>query len=146
MPTTYLTEFITVDVQDVCGDGVYLRWVNDYGGVDTWYFSGNKAELPAVENTQYSQKWIDDLLTETENFEVLSKEYKENIRVFTTFRKGNSEGFKQMIRSRQIEMLADFDNDTWVRVDVTVESFTVEKQGAYGKIAIQIVLPETYLK
>jgi hypothetical protein len=43
-------------------------------------------------------------------------------------------------------MLTDVDNDTWVRVDVTVESFTVEKQGAYGKIAIQIVLPETYLK
>lgn len=146
MATTYLTEYLQCDVQDVCGYGIYLRWVNDYGGIDSWYFSGNIAELPQVENTQYSQKWIDDLLPETENFEVLSKQYKENIRVFTTFKKENSEGFKQLIRSRQIEMLTDLANDTWVRVDVAVESFTVEQQGAYGKIAIQIVPPEIYTK
>lgn len=116
------------------------------GGIDAYYFNGNVAELPQASDAQYSQKWIDDLLSETENFEVLSKNYTENIRCYSTFLKENSEGFKQLLRSRQIEMLTDVTTDTWIRVDVIAESFTVEKNGSYGKIAIQVVLPETYLK
>jgi len=143
MADVYLTEYLQIDVQDTCGDGLYLRWINDLGGIDTWYFSGNIAELPQVENVQYFEKFVDNLLNERENTRVLSKEYRENIKCYTTFKKENSEGMKQLLRSRCIQMLV---LSEWYLVDVVAESFTVEKHGGFGKMAIQIVLPKKYIK
>lgn len=143
MADTFLTENILVDIEDPCPNGVFLRWINDMGGVDSWYFTGNIAQLPQVDNTNYFLNFIDDLLNETSNFEIISKEYKENLRVYAIFKKENAEGFKQLIRSKSIEMLV---GSTYFNVDVVLESFTVERHSNMGKIAIQIVLPQKNLK
>lgn len=141
--TVYLTVKQLIEVQDVCDNGIYLRWINDYGGIDQYYFTGNIAELPQVDNVNYFEKYIDDLLNETGNFEVISKDFKENIRCFAKFDKENSEGFKQLIRSRSIEMYV---LGEWVKIDVALESFVVERYGSFGKIAIQIILPKIYVR
>ena len=141
--TVILTEVLTWEVDNACNDGVFLRWENDYGGVDQWYFKGNVAEKPTVGNVAYFEKYIDDLLDTTSNFEIINKTYSERISVSTTFDKANSEGFKQLIRSKQIEMYV---LGVWYQIDVKATSFNVEAFAPFGKISLDLIPPKKYIK
>ena len=141
-----LTEKQKIKLVDVCTNdtSVYLQWVNDLGGFDTWLFNGNTHDLPQVSNQRYFDKNLDDLLDEKANFEVLSKDYDEAIRVHGDFPKENAEGFKQLLPSKDIKMY-DKDTATWSKVDVVAESFMVQKYKPYGKIILRIILNRKYL-
>ena len=141
--TNIISEILTIEIRDVCSGGVYLRWENDLGGMDQWYFDGNNLSLPEQVSQEYYDKYVDELADVTQNFEVLDIEYAENISCKTMFHKDNAEGFKQLLRSKNIEMYSGGD---FYKVAVLPESFTLERNKPYGKMDIQIILPKTYVK
>ena len=138
-----ISEILTIEVQEVCSGGVYLRWENDYGGMDQWYFDGNNASLPEQTNQEFFDKYLDELVDETQNFEVMDIEYTENLRCKTMFHKDNAEGFKQLLRSKNIEM---YKNGDFYTVGVIAEAYTEERLKPYCKLDIQVILPKTYVK
>ena len=136
-----ITEILPIDVIDACS-GVYLRWINDLGGIDQWLFTGNETQLIEKSDVVYFEPYIDELADQTENFKALSFDYNETLKIYTTFDKANAEGFKQLVRSRSIQMLL---NDEWYSVGVALDNFNVQKTNPYGKITLQIVTPKKYL-
>lgn len=141
--TTVLTEVLNIAVSDTCQSGVFLRWQNDYGGVDQWLFNGNMSEKVSISDVEYFEKNIDDLVDERSNFEVIRKTFAEGKTVYTTFDKTNTEGFKQLLRSRFIQM---YIAGEWYQVDVNLVSMNVEEFMPFGKLTIDIVLPKIYVK
>jgi len=143
MTTIVLTEVLPFTVDESCGDGIFLRWENDSGAVDQWYFKGNIAENPEIGDAIYFEKYVDDLLNTTSNFEVTQKSYAESITAYAEFDKDNAEGFKQLMRSRQIEMYV---LGVFYQIDIRVVNFNVKKYNPFGKITIEIILPKKYIK
>ncbi len=137
-----LTEEKVITVKDNCG-GVYLKWQNDLGGEDYYLFEGNQVENFTSRTEEKFDYYKDEILNETDNFEILRKRFEEGLTVFATFDKDNAESFKQLARSHVVEMFMD--GNFW-RVDVNVLSYNVSQRGAYGKISLRIVLPNKYLK
>jgi len=141
---TVISEVLTIEIEKlVCSGGVYLRWENDDSGMDQWYFDGNTAELPEQTGQEFFDKYLDELVDETQTFEVLDVGYTENKRCKTMFHKDNVEGFKQLLRSKNIEMYKD---SLWFKVAVVPEMFVLERFSPYGKLDIQVILPKTYVK
>lgn len=138
-----LTETIYFTVEDACQEGLYIRWQNDYGGIDQYYFHGNVSHLPSQGGVEYFSPYIDDLVDEVGNFEVIKKEYAEGMKCFAYFDKENAEAFKQLMRSKEVHW---YNIDTWIKVDVIVDSFVVEAFGGRGKIAIKVIFPTKYTK
>lgn len=138
-----LTEVLPFLVEDTCSDGVYIRWENDYAAIDQWYFRGNVANIINAASGESFEKYVETLLGTTDNFDILSKQYSEGYKCYATFDKVNTEGFKQLVRSKNVEVYL---NSVWIKVDIALESFVVEKNGAFGKIAIRVILPITYVK
>jgi hypothetical protein len=138
-----LSELLTIDIQTPCSGGVYLRWENDYGGMDSWYFDGNNSAAIEQSNQEYFHNYVEELADVTKNFETLSLDYGENIRCKTMFDKANAEGFKQLLRSKNIQMYSGGD---WYTVAVMAESFILERNKPTGKLDIQVILPKTYVK
>ena len=136
-----ISEELTITVEDVCGEGVYLRWQNDYGGIDQYYFTGNIADLIEQSNTEYFEPYVEDLATSTENIKTVSVGFNKTKRVYAVFDKANKEAFEQLVRSKQIEM---YINSTWYRVGVQLETMQIEKMKTMGKITLQVVPPKTY--
>jgi hypothetical protein len=138
-----LTEQLRIKVSKACEPVVYLRWENDYGGIDYYAFTGNIIDMPQVSKQVYFDRQIDELLNEISNFETVSKEYDENLRAHATFTKVNAEGMKQLLRSRKIEMYHD---SKWWRVDVQGESFQNERNKLLGRMRIKVILNRKYIK
>lgn len=136
-----VSEELAITVQDVCGDGIFLRWQNDYGGQDQWYFSGNYAELVQQSNVEYFEPYNDELADLTVNIETVNIDWTETKRVYTFFDKENKEGFKQLLRSKNVQM---YDSGEWVNVGVQLESILIEKLKPVGKLQIQVILPKVY--
>lgn len=136
-----LTEIKTIKVQCSSVEGVYLRWKNDLGGIDQWYFQGNISQDFATEDTVSYEVFIDNLLNQTKNIEVINKEQSCVYRINTRFDKDNAEGFRQLFRSKMVEMYVV---DTWYRVDVEKETFDVQKQQPYGRLTAIVKLPLIY--
>jgi len=138
-----LTEIkeITTHCADI--EGVYLCWKNDSSGIDQWYFQGNISEDFTNENIVSYEKFIDDLLNQTKNLEVINKDYNEGIRINTHFEKENAEGFKQLFRSKMVKM---YINSVWYRVDIEKESFDVQKNKPYGRLTAVVRLPIKYIE
>ncbi|GEM_PF-3943740 len=140
---TYVTEKIKIRVDRNCREGIYLKWENDYGAVDQYFFDGNITQQAVVDETQYFDQNVDDLDGVTENFEVVSKKYDESYTCFATFDKRNIEAFRQLIRSRNIFR---WDDPDWLRVDVQLVSFVCEKDKPYGKIQLKVIPNRVYVK
>lgn len=122
--------------------GIYLRWVNERGGIDQWYFQGNYiSDLNEKSITSY-EIFIDDLLNQTKNFEVIDKLYTAAIRINTTFDKDNAEGFRQFFSSKMVEMF--YGLGVWKRVIVSKETFDVQKMKPLGKLTALVLLPILY--
>jgi hypothetical protein len=138
-----VTEQLKIKTQKACEPVVFLRWENDYGGVDYYAFKGNIVDIPQVTNQIYFDKQIDQLLNETSNFETVSKQYDESLRCSGSFEKENAEGMKQLIRSKQIEM---YHNSKWLQVDVQLISFQVERNKLLGRIALKVIINRKYIK
>jgi len=136
-----LTEKKKINVIDACTDGVYLRWLNDIGGYDYWYFDGNTKEQPKVSDEQIISKPIDDVKGVRSNFEVLKKKYEEGIAIFTSFEKKNAEGFRQLLRSKEVQM---YDGVGFNAVFISGFTFQLEKHKPYGKISLTLVFNEVY--
>jgi hypothetical protein len=124
-------------------NAVYLRWENDLGGVDSYLFNGNTTEQMKVSGQVYFDKLIDDLLSVTSNFEIVSKEFDRSLKCNATFDRENLEAFRQLARSRKIEL---WHADKWWTVDVVVESLQVERFKLLGKISLRIIFNRTYVK
>jgi len=138
-----VSEILTIEIQGVCSGGVFLRWENDMGGMDQWMFDGNTSTDVQISAQEYFEKYVEELVNETTNFELISLEYSEVLKAKTMFDKVNAEGFKQLLRSKNIQM---FVGATWWTVGVVLESFILERHKSYGKLNIQVVLPKTYVK
>ena len=138
-----ITEVKKVKIERACEPYVYLRWENDYGGTDYYCFKGNIVDMPSVSKQVYFDKQIDDLLNVTSNFEIVSKQYDEAIRCAGTFSKVNTEGMKQLLRSKNIEMCHDGD---WLTVDIVPEQFQSERNKLLGRIRFKLILNRTYIK
>jgi|GEM_PF-4990782 len=110
--------------------GVYLRWENDLGGYDYYLFSGNTRENFNSGTESTFIPYLDDIKEKTSNIEVLKKNYKGVKRCFATFSKENQEAFKQLARSRYVDMYV---NTEWIKVDVEVNSFQVSERSTMGK-------------
>jgi len=138
-----VTEQLTIKTKKACEPVVYLRWENDYGGLDYYAFTGNIIDMPQVTNQIYFDKQVDELLNETSNFETVSKIYDESLRCHGSFEKENAEGMKQLIRSRQIQM---YHSGDWLQVDVQLISFQVERNKLLGRIALKVIINRKYIK
>lgn len=138
-----ISEILTIEVQNVCSGGVFLRWENDMGGMDQWMFDGNTSTDVQISAQEYFEKYVEELVNETTNFELISLEYSEVLKAKTMFDKANAEGFKQLLRSKNVQMLV---GATWWTVGVMVDLFILERHKSYGKLNIQVVLPKTYVK
>lgn len=141
-PENVLTEKILI-TEKPPRTGVYLRWENDLAGYDYWLFSGNEIDVINARTNDRFHPYKDEIEDETDNFEILRKEFNESIRLFTSFEKCNKEGFKQLARSRKVDM---FHKDKWWKVDVSMRDFTISKHQPYGKCSIDVILPKKYVK
>ncbi len=138
-----LTEILNIKTECVNSQPVYLRWVNDLGGVDQWLFQGNSSTEATVTNTVSYEKFIDNLLGVKSNFKIINKDYTQSLKVNTTFEKENAEGFMQLMRSKEIQMLVGSD---WYDVDFIKEIFDVQANKPYGRISGYVRQPIKYLK
>ena len=143
MANYILTEKKTIVYQDCVKDGIFLRWENDYGAIDQWLFEGNIKKDATIKELIIAEKFIDELSGVTANFEVIKKEYEAGISIFTSFEKCNLEGFLQLLRSKNIEMLIGTD---YYKIDVQKKSLIWEKDKPFGKIELNIIPPKTYIK
>jgi hypothetical protein len=141
MPT--LTEKLKVKVTTECVEGVYLKWQNDKGGHDYWLFTGNIKHQPSISREQTVIKNIDDLNGVTSNFEVIRKEFADGFTIYTIFDKKNVDGFKQLIRSKEVQM---WDGVDFYTVRVASPSMIVEKDKPYGRLTLRILFNEVYTK
>lgn len=113
------------------------------GGMDQWMFDGNTSTDVQISAQEYFEKYVEELVDETSNFELLSLDYSEVLKAKTMFPKENEEGFKQLLRSKNVQMLV---GSTWWTVGVALESLQIERNKSYGKLNIQVILPKTYVK
>ncbi len=139
---TKLTETLKIKVISECVEGIYLRWRNDYGGHDHWLFTGNIRDFPRISNEAVFSKTIDDLAGARSNFEVIRKEFEDGLSIFTTFEKKNAEGFKQLIRSKEVQM---WDGLDFYTVRVTQPAMVVEKDKPYGRLSLRLLFNEVYV-
>lgn len=140
--TTVLTETLKCLTREKC-DGIYLRWENDLGGYDYWLFAGNERDRINSGTRDQFQPFIEDIENKTGNFEIIKKRYDKTIRIFTDFPRNNVEGFEQLSRSRFVEM---YYADQWWKVDIDIHTLSISKFQPYGKCAVDIILPQIYVK
>lgn len=140
--TKTLTEVLKVTVENCDKPGIYLRWKNDFGGIDSWLFQGNIIQDVSISDVVGYKQYIDNLLGITKNFEIINKQTDTGIHIYTTFEKENALGFIHLLKSKMIEMWVG--GTTWYRVDVIKEMYDVQQHKTMGRIGLFVTLPNVY--
>ena len=137
-----ITETKEIIISKNCG-GIYLKWENDFGGEDFYLFQGTEIQTFRASTEETYQAFLESIENETSNFQVLKKRYDEGIQAFARFDKVNAESFKQLARSKNVNLWLEGE---WWQVDIEVSSYEVTSKSNLGKIAIRIILSKTYMK
>lgn len=131
-----------LDIEILCcnyASPVYLRWKNDLGGIDYWLFDRQNADVPEIKTISIYEKSLQNIRT-GDKLVVAEKEYKQTWICNTDFEIENTEGFKQLLRSECVEYLPDVtDVNSWVRVDVELNSWNLQNNKPFGKLSIKLI-------
>jgi hypothetical protein len=113
---------------------VYLRWINDWGGAEYWLF--NKINIYDTESKTVAsyEKAKEEIIT-ADKLQVTEKEYREGIICSCYFQSINIEGFRQLLRSEQVQLYAD---SKWLNVDVELVELSHKSDDLFSNITIKI--------
>lgn len=118
---------------------VYLRFKNDFGGIDYWLFDRENADVPEVKTIASYERPLQNIRT-GDKLRVTEKSYIQTWICNTDFERENAEGFKQLLRSECVEYLSDVDDlASWVRVDVELNSWNLQNDKPFGKLSIKLL-------
>lgn len=146
-----LTEIITVNVKEGCGDNpVYLCWLNTLGGFNYWLFNKFQEQnlKTSIENSFSSN--VSELETALGIANITGKSSGETIEIGSSISIDDMDGIKSLYESTSVFMLAnpltwETDGVKWKRVIVQPGSLMIFKTNkSFYDIKLNLVLPERF--
>lgn len=150
MSVVRVTEIKTVKVvQCPPKNPIQLRWINIYGGWDTWVFGKKQVYSVDVKDGDFFQRVVDYLEEANSNEEVISKEAYQILTLgYEGLETEDVEGIRTILISPHVELIQGTpDTDTFVRLVVAVRPGTfklTETDQTKHSLEIQIVSPKIY--
>lgn len=133
-----LTQTLTVALYPVCPEkGVYLRWKNQLGGIDGWFFGGKKSDRIETES----------IATVVSSDGRSERSTGKTAREYLTLRCGGltinqAEAKKQLYQSPQVQMRND--DGTFTDVEVVAGSFLIYNESEKTRVVtLDILLPKS---
>jgi len=132
-----LTQTLTVALYPVCPEkGVFLRWKNQLGGIDGWYFGGRK-------DTRMDTESIATVVSSDGRKEHSSGKVAREVWTVRcgglTINQANAK--RQLYQSPQVQMMNQ--DGTFKDVEVVAGSFVIIKESERTRVVtLEILLPK----
>lgn len=146
-----ITEVKTVKIKTSnCDNPVFLRWINKQGGNSFWLFNRNQSRKTKTNNTDFYEKYVDNLSNTYSNTFLISKEAQHTITLLSTVEEEDMDGIVGLYESPRVFMLVN--PTTWETVGCQWQSVIVkegslvflETNKSSFDVAIEILLPKRY--
>ena len=151
-PIEYISESKKVNNKCSCSPyGVTLRWLNDLGGFESWYFDGK-----AVYSENVTQKvnikrditsdWDNTFINgDTQNDNIKTNSNKSILVRSQLLTKNEQEVLQQIRRSVKVQLLMD--SGKWQTVTINQGKFVINEEGDKTRdISFEISLPDTIIQ
>lgn len=143
-----LTESLQVNVNQNCiKNPLYLRWLNQLGGWNSWLFHGNYFEKNQVSESEIFEKSVEDISLVQGTIEYLKRNSNNRYLVGSeTLTENDKRLVLSIARSRKVELYNLTDN-TWLDVLVAPDTFDVfEFRESRTSIKLELMLSPLYLQ
>ena len=151
-PIEYISENKTVKNQCSCSPyGVNLRWKNDLGGWDNWYFDKESIYSENVTGKvnikrDITSNWDDTFINGDTQNDTIKTNANKSILVRSQFlTKNEQEVLQQIRRSVRVQLLTD--NNKWQTVTINQSKFVINEEGDKTRdISFEINLPDIVIQ
>ena len=126
-----ISEIKTIKVDSDCKQNpICLKWLNPYGGFDTWVFNWDNFTSDVTSNEIGFQKYIESLANNQTRYEVLSKDNQQQIECGAeNLTNDEIEGIRYLLRSPKVLMFTGLDPNTgisqWLGVTIVSDTFQI---------------------
>tara|TARA_Y100000361_G_scaffold152114_1_gene170838 strand:+ start:895 stop:3453 length:2559 start_codon:yes stop_codon:yes gene_type:complete len=151
-PIEYISENKNVKNQCSCSPyGVTLRWKNDLGGWESWYFDKKAIYSENVTNKinitrDITSNWDDTFInSDTQNDTIKTTSNKSILVRSQLLTKNEQEVLQQIRRSTRVQLLMD--SGKWQTVTIKQGKFIINEEGDKTRdISFEINLPNTIIQ
>ncbi len=128
-------------------DGVYVKWLNSYGGYDYWLFNNYSIEKSrAKEVGTVSEIW-DNRIQARATEHTLGYNVSEQLEIFSNVKKQYIHIVKEIFESTEVYLYRKIVNSSYVWQKVRVKgSVSIVSNREYTKLKATLILPKKYTR